>query len=684
MPRHGPRRAKRPHDQPPEEESVDDLAVAAQFAQEAAAWGAGGADGQKADVDVSEESTDEESDDGSSDDGSDSGDEEEDDINSGDSDGKEAANANDAVAAAGDGAAAAPMGDNGGARTAKAEDPIDKHEGSDVHQPTPTASAALTALCAYDSDDDGDSDVDLAEQLARMEGEDDPSTTRKGPAGKNEKGPRTEHEIDPYSCPTDQLEQLNVGASIAESGKNAKSLQTGADGAIAVDANMKKNLTVAGTVRSHIAEQRTVVIDSFVPFHLQSQSCTNGHGNTNGVGSALDEGSLLVLLTKQIDGRQTAVSMAEADEGCSLQVLGKIMEVFGPVQRPLYAIRLPDPPKATENGNKEELDGGDPTRNADEIELEEDAEEKTKDEVGETAGGPTADAASPMLEDDNSKMKEEGESKEASDDLPAGTSDEDKSKALPEHDIDEAASKDPWSSDGILTSTLASCPNAPVYSLLDRATLIDTDQIIKVSGRGCDASNVYDEEAGPGELYFSDDEQERQAKRGNRKPRSVGNERGAVNGGRGGGGRGRGRGRGGGRGRGPPQHAPRQPPQWQQWQQPAPQPYQNQYPPSQMQQAHPHPSYAQGYPGYQQQGMYPQYPSQYPQGYSQQQYPPPPQAYSGGQPYQHATNGMQQHGQAYGVPPPPPPPGSGQYQQPMQNPQAVPDSDTVYYDFSGA
>ena len=43
----------------------------------------------------------------------------------------------------------------------------------------------------------------------------------------------------------------------------------------------------------------------------------------------------------------------------------------------------------------------------------------------------------------------------------------------------------------------------------DVSTLIDTHTIMKHSGWGCDASNVYDEELDAKDVKFSDDEQER-------------------------------------------------------------------------------------------------------------------------------------------------------------------------------
>jgi hypothetical protein len=75
---------------------------------------------------------------------------------------------------------------------------------------------------------------------------------------------------------------------------------------------------------------------------------------------------------------------------------------------------------------------------------------------------------------------------------------------------------DPWGSAGLFTRYLASSPNLPVY-FLHRGTdvttkLLDRAMVYKNSRRGCDASNLYDEEIDQHDMEYSDDEQERRAK----------------------------------------------------------------------------------------------------------------------------------------------------------------------------
>jgi len=499
---------------------------------------------------------------------------------------------------------------------------------------------------ADSDDDDDDSDIDLTENLANMLDEDDDFPTKKSSSTSgNQKstfiGPKTENEIDPYTCPTDELEKLNV--SVGGSKHDIRSAEVDDDGGIVVDDAIRKSLRIAGTIRSHIVEQRTIVVDSFVPVTLQSQS-----GNF-----ALDEGSLLVFVTtKDDEGRNIASSLKDDDgsSSYSLQVIGKIMEVFGPVQRPLYVIRLPDPLTSS------------PKRD-------------TKLRADDTT---------------NPKMNEDGQleyrAESADDKVMPVTSTEDTNEitieALEEEAvtsrIDEGDPKeDPWDADGPLTTMLKSCSSIAVYSLMNLANLIDTDQIIRVSGKGCDASNMHDEEVGATELEYSDDEEERQAKgKGKKKPaRDNNGHRADINRGRRDGGRGSNR---GGRGHWKGGNGNNQV-------------HQTHY--QQLHHAyHPQNQTYQGHPPNQMlyQGHLPN------QIY---QAPPPPQNYAYAQPtpyhnapqyqqhlyqqqHQYHQQYQQQHQYAtpHGVPPPPPPPPPPTQAQAQHGT----DSDTVYYDYSGS
>ncbi|KAL7546924.1 hypothetical protein ACHAWF_010248 [Thalassiosira exigua] len=700
-------RGKRRHDEREPrggaDESVDDLVVASMHAAASSWCDAPAADASSDSSSSSSDESEDEEESGSSSSSSDS-----DENSSSGAEGSDESDDDPPTVAGGDGSGAkedeshgaASAADNDGKQTAA--DGASEEMVATSKVTAEPLSAALSALQDYGSDEDSESgsrgddaldrdgddasdsdgddasDIDLVDQLAEMDEREDGELSSNGRKGHGQlKAPRTENEIDPYRCPTEQLEKMNVGG---RGDGSAKVLKVDADGLLIVGDDVKKKLTIAGRVRSHIAEQRTVVVDSFIPFALQSQCQNNGN-------STLDEGSLLAVVTKQSDdGKITTTLPNEVEGTCSLQVLGKIMEVFGPVQRPLYAIRLPDPPKTT--GNK----GVDGTTQK---------HDKTSDsaKVGDDSKQSEASRGEAMEENvgNESNAAAEGNGDEPSVSVDTITRDDEKECAK-QTEIIAVAEDDPWSPNGKLSTMLESSPNAAVFSLVDHANMINTDHIIRVSGKGCDASNMHDEELGPSEQqYFSDDEQERQAKRGNRKPRQQGGEsRGAISsGGRvGGGGRGRGRGRGymhaNGNSTYPMRQVPHQQPRYQQPQYQHPQYQQPQsarhYPPS-FQQQYPNqftpqqPHYPSGIPPIQQ-TMYQQ------QSLYQQQYQPNQHqlmAYHGGQPNQYAYTPQ---GQAmYGVPPPPPHDAGNAAAQNSHPSHSTPhsqasESDTVYYDYS--
>ena len=65
--------------------------------------------------------------------------------------------------------------------------------------------------------------------------------------------------------------------------------------------------------------------------------------------------------------------------------------------------------------------------------------------------------------------------------------------------------EDPWSLNGKYTKLLKQQKYMTVYFVKDKSTLIDTHTIMKHSGWGYDASNIYDEELDAKDGKFSDD-----------------------------------------------------------------------------------------------------------------------------------------------------------------------------------
>lgn len=89
---------------------------------------------------------------------------------------------------------------------------------------------------------------------------------------------------------------------------------------------------------------------------------------------------------------------------------------------------------------------------------------------------------------------------------------------FPEHQPAEEENivvEDYWGRNGKYTNMISQDPNRAVFFVEKEAKLINTSEVYRLQGRGCDASNMHDEEIlNPSEMYYSDDEEERQAKKG--------------------------------------------------------------------------------------------------------------------------------------------------------------------------
>jgi rRNA processing protein Gar1 len=437
-----------------------------------------------------------------------------------------------------------------------------------------------------DDDDDDESDVDFAEELARMEQAEGGGDDEEGRGGKDNAACRTVHEVDAYQ--TLALKALETATGL--------NLTVGPDDLLEEDRrSASTSLAPAGQTQHHMVDDRTLII--------QSQ-----------MGVVLEEGSLLVLQQKE-----------------GLVILGKIFEVFGPVSQPLYSIRLPEELPEVTNEDEKKAD--------------------------ETTGTNETSASDKGVTPPNTTKR-----------------------------------VDPWSENGKYTLLLKESPKMPVYFVQNKAVLVDTAFILRQGGRGCDASNVFDEEVvNTNEMYFSDDEQEREAKSGKKKKKGRDDRQ---------------RSQQVSRHHGPPGNSNPTPHGFHAGPTSAP-PYS--YPPGGAapqgfpqhgfpqqgfpQQGHPQ---QQGFPqqGYPQQGFpqqgYPQQPGFPQQGYQQghaQNYQQHgyPQNYAGmpPPPYQGVAPGYQ----GANVPPPPPPRGAGfsypAYPSvPPPPPPPTEDSDTVYYDYS--
>jgi rRNA processing protein Gar1 len=427
-------------------------------------------------------------------------------------------------------------------------------------------------------DDDSESDtseVDLTEELARLkEWEDVADDEDDGEVSAATK-PKTVHEIDPYSVSWDQLQsifrwhqsQSNVQAgtnplpSNGQSGDFAQNHSTPLSLQFSLPADNVK-LQLAGTVQHYLADERTIVI--------QSQP-----------GVLLDEGTLLVIMFHSSEGANCTVETDTSTNGNKdkqVVALGRILEVFGPVYQPMYSIRLPEmatirqekalkqqqptpdraqkdeskgedveagiaeepldafPNKTSDNNNdcdikEEKVDDG--MANADIAcalysSMQTDTAETT---ANDTTAEPTAHntTAEPIANDSTAEPTANDSTTQRTQPQPPS------SPAVVDQVIPSLqppkVQDDPWSTNGSYTRYIRRHQQSGNKSLLsvfyfpDEAILIDPVMVARWSGKGCDASNQHDEEAtNPNEMYYSDDEEERQAKKGNQRSRRQQNQ----------------------------------------------------------------------------------------------------------------------------------------------------------------
>lgn len=167
-----------------------------------------------------------------------------------------------------------------------------------------------------DEEDDSDSDksvVDLTKERAAIQKMEEQENEAKV-------APKTEHELDPYQTPLPELEKkFQLSLTVKDHEKSQLSSKIGNNA----------NLCLAGNIKSHLVQDRTIIVES---------------APRGGIVAPLDEGSLLVL--------QLATDPNSAQSNQTLIPLGRIFEVFGPVRKPLYTLRLPPPAKCMKINTK--------------------------------------------------------------------------------------------------------------------------------------------------------------------------------------------------------------------------------------------------------------------------------------------------------------------------------------------
>jgi hypothetical protein len=310
-----------------------------------------------------------------------------------------------------------------------------------------------------DEDSGDESDIDLSEQLAKMEKEDQPK-----PKNSRIVVPTTQNEIDLYNCPVADLEkklELDLGIS------DVLLFHPSNIGIMNAKVSLDR-IRLAGNITFHLASERTIVVES------------NPNGGAEQMGGhpfLLDEGSLLLLRLKQDDKIMSTlvgdVSM-EANETCVIP-LGKILEVFGPVSKPLYTIRL----------TKSLVQARQKSEN---IATEVEGEEKVPEEANEEGGDAKMDAQVEATEGEGEE-KVPKEANEEVGDAKEDAQDESKAETPKEAAKEEVESEpkipDPWSKDGLLTQWIKSVPRLEVYYSEDQVKMMDTQSIVRNSRKAC-------------------------------------------------------------------------------------------------------------------------------------------------------------------------------------------------------
>lgn len=222
----------------------------------------------------------------------------------------------------------------------------------------------------------------------------------------------------------------------------------------------------------------------------------------------LDEGTLLVLkmsgrsdcgnsssstnetnnVDKQMNLQYNWMKEISNGNGCDsknidiILPIGKILEVFGPVSKPLYTVRLLlsndnsrstpltasdndcDKSKAMKEGKKEEQ----ATRK--------EVVQATRKEVRKNSE--KSDEEGDKKIDGNNQGKTKGNEKE----------DNDNRKPTAKGNVAISPQKaivDPWSENGVLTNWIGSNPKLEVYYTSDQVKFVDTQSVARNSRKGC-------------------------------------------------------------------------------------------------------------------------------------------------------------------------------------------------------
>ena len=439
---------------------------------------------------------------------------------------------------------------------------VDDEEEEKEHEEAPESISTGSNKNNDEDDDDDDSEVDLTHELNQMqphalfcteEEEDETSPNRTAVDDNNNNNdnddvvqciPKTMHEVDAYHTRNVQTLEALLGTSLSVHEHDCQRLQPPHPGGASPRPSSSKErfspslpLVLAGHIHHHLVEERIVIV--------QSSSSTNNNNtparpfaarndNNNDDARVLQEGNLLVWEQPALGHKQEVEQTTTEPTKTKMIPLGKVLEIFGPVSQPMYSIRLPDPPQgcpteALQNQkNKKTMTNGTTSVNG-QSPLEQ--EQRQEASILSETITQTDHATTDDTNNNSPSVPPQTNKEEVMETTVEGSS----SSSLQQEQQELVADRDPWSSQGEYTQWLqkghhtlmgttphnpSTTSRIPVYYLSDEVRLLDTVQVYQQSGRGCDASNLHDEEVlHPYEMEYSDDEQERQA-RSNRRRRA--------------------------------------------------------------------------------------------------------------------------------------------------------------------
>ena len=202
----------------------------------------------------------------------------------------------------------------------------------------------MAGLPSHASDDsDSDFDFDHSEALSKMKDEDGNDGKSGGNRAAPSLAPKTENEVDLSTLSLHELES-NLQMDLTVEEQEFMKITGGTDSSSATSLK----LVMAGRIKCHLVKERIVVVES-----QESQR-------------PLVEGRPIVVRYEDQDSEKE-----EGERLKQLLPLGKVFEVFGPVSRPLYSIRVVQPTiKSKPNKSKSKRKGTDHNRKKEECRKE--------------------------------------------------------------------------------------------------------------------------------------------------------------------------------------------------------------------------------------------------------------------------------------------------------------------------